>query len=92
MSEDGSPDQIFERLGVDRVRLMIQTGGLAARLMAPALAWVAERDAAQRASNEASQAEQLRLAKGANFAAWIAAVAAIIAVLLTAVTVVLALR
>ena len=84
--------QILERLGLDRVRIMINTGGLPQGMMTEAVTWVAQRNEEERLRNESSQALQLRAALRSKTAAWIAAFAAIIGAILAAIGIVIALK
>ena len=87
-----TPEEAFQRLGIDRVRLMLQTGNLPGGQTAHALAWVAKHDQEERLRNDSSQSLQMRTARSAKTAAWIAAIAAIIAAILAAASIVVALK
>jgi len=73
----------LEKMGAEKVRLLLTTAGLPQPLIAPAIQWLAERDEAERLRNaELNEAERLRnkaSQDSANKAAWIAAIAAVIA-------------
>lgn len=86
------PEEAFNRLGIDRVRLMIHTGQLPGGWVAPAIAWVSQHDQENRLRNDSSQSLQMRTALSAKYAAWIAAIAAIVAATAAIISVVLALK
>jgi hypothetical protein len=71
--------ETLERLGAERVRIMLTTGMLLPHLVREATEWLAQLDAEDRSRNEASQASQMDAALSTKKAAWIAAIAAIIA-------------
>jgi len=73
----------LESLGVERVRVMLQSSHINIDMVQPALEWLSERDAEERVAKERSQSSQMRTALSAKRAAWIAAIAAIIAAIVT---------
>jgi hypothetical protein len=92
MSEHESNEKMFERMGVDKVRLLVSTSGLPTQTITHGVNWLAQRDKEERSRNEASQSLQMRTALSAKKAAWIAAIAAIIAAILAVISIVVALR
>ena len=90
MSGEETPEQTSERMGVEKVRTLVHTGGLPTQRQLSAVNWLAEKDRESRLRSEASQAEQSLTARSAKKAAWIAAIAAIIAVPLAIISIVIA--
>lgn len=82
--------QEFERLGVDHIRWLVNSGRIRAHWIDEAVGWLAIQDAEERSRREASQASQDLTALSAKRAAWIAAIAAIIAAVLTIISIVIA--
>jgi hypothetical protein len=81
-------EQRFERLGIDRMRILVATSNLPSGMLTEASIWVAQRDKEDRLRNEDSQSLQMRTALSAKYAAWIAAIAAIIAAIAAIISVV----
>ena len=92
MSENEADEQKFNRMGLERVRILISTDGLPQSMKASAINWVAQRDAEERSRSEASQASQMRTARSTKNAAWLAAAAAMIAAIAAIITIVVTLK
>lgn len=89
MTDSETPQEAFEKLGIDKVRLMVRNGNTPAKWGPDALNWVADYDRRERERIEASNSSQARTALSANRAAWIAAIAATIAAALTIISIVI---
>jgi hypothetical protein len=85
MTEIETNEQRFQKMGIDRVRLLIITSGLPQQMMTDAIAWLAQRDEEERLRNDSAMELQMRVALSAKNAAWIAAITAIIAAIITIV-------
>jgi len=92
VSENEADEQKFNRMGLERVRILISTDGLPQSMKASAINWVAQRDAEERSRSEASQASQMRTARSTKNAAWLAAAAAMIAAIAAIITIVVTLK
>jgi hypothetical protein len=71
----------FEDMGLTRVRMLLNTGGLAQPMIHDAVNWAARRAEEERQRETASEVEVKRIARNTLIAAWIAAVASIAAIL-----------
>jgi len=80
MSDMKEIDARLQALGVERVRLMASTGGLAQSMHRRALEWIAEHDELRKRERLAAEAEQNRLTLRTLTMAQIAAWAAVVAV------------
>ena len=81
--------EAYKEMGPERVRLLLDTGGVAPSFYLATIKWLggveAERLEKEHAATKATSDLQLRLTRSANGAAWIAAIAAIIAAILSAI-------
>jgi len=79
MIESGETnEQMFERLGLEKVRWLVSTGNMASQFVVPAIEWLSQRDKEERSDLEDNRELQMRTARSAKIAAQIAAIAAII--------------
>jgi hypothetical protein len=76
VTEDETNEQRFLRMGVDQVRILVNTGGLPTVMLNDARIWVAQHDEEERLRREFSQVEHVAIARSAKDAAWAAARAA----------------
>lgn len=85
MTEIETNEQRFQKMGIDRVRLLVATSALPQQIMKDAIAWLAQRNEEERLRNDSAMDLQMRVALSAKNAAWIAAITAIIAAIITIV-------
>jgi hypothetical protein len=69
----------FEEWGVEQVRLLVASGGLAQVSIPVAFKWLSDKERQARERAEAAEASQTRVAVSSRNAAWVAAVFAIVA-------------